>query len=363
MKIIHCADLHLDSKMETNFSREQAKERRYEILATFENMIGYALNNNVEVILIAGDMFDTPQNQQKTIKNRVIDSIRKTRSIDFLYLQGNHDNDDFFKKMENKPENLKLFSKEWMSYRYGDIVISGIEFDRDKYIDIYPELDLNEDDFNIVTLHGQISKYGSDKDAEIISLKNLENKYIDYLALGHIHKYEKERLDYRGIYCYPGCLEGRGFDEFGKKGFVVLDIKNGNLSTEFVSIASRTFHEIRVDVSVHSETSEIHNIIEKLLLGLSDDDIIKLIFEGEVLEDTDLDLVYIEEKLKSRYYFSKLSDETEIKIDYLKYENDISLKGEFIRNVKALDISERDKGKIIKMGINVIIGQEVIVWS
>lgn len=85
MKIIHCADLHLDSKMETNFSQEQAKQRRYEILNTFEIMIEYAVKNCIEVILIAGDMFDTPQNQQKTIKNRVIDAIRKANKIDFLY--------------------------------------------------------------------------------------------------------------------------------------------------------------------------------------------------------------------------------------------------------------------------------------
>jgi exonuclease SbcD len=54
----------------------------------------------------------------------------------------------------------------------------------------------------------------SSKDkTEVISLKELKNKAIDYLALGHIHSYKMEQLDSRGVYCYPGCLEGRGFDE------------------------------------------------------------------------------------------------------------------------------------------------------
>lgn len=359
MKIIHCADLHLDSKMETNFSRDQAKERRYEILDTFENMIHYALDNKVEVVLIAGDMFDTPQNQQKTIKDRVIDSIRRAKDIDFLYLQGNHDNDDFFKKMENKPENLKLFADEWTSYRYGDILISGVEFHGNKPMDIYSSLSLNENDFNIVSLHGQISKYGRDKDVEIINLTKLENKYIDYLALGHIHSYEKEKLDYRGIYAYSGCLEGRGFDEFGKKGFIVLDIKNGDLSTEFVSLAKRTFHELKIDISNHKEGLEIDKLVEERLETIPEEDIVKLIFQGEIFEDTEIDIDYIEQKLRNRYYFSKVSDETEIRIDYLSYERDISLKGEFIRTVKDLDLSEKEKGKIIKMGINAIVGKEV----
>lgn len=359
MKIIHCADLHLDSKMESNFSQEQAKERRYEILITFENMVEYAIENSVEVILIAGDMFDTPQNQQKTIKNRVLDTIRKAENVDFLYLQGNHDNDDFFKKMLDRPANLKLFEKEWSSYRYGDIVVSGIEFDEDEHSDIYSELSLNENSFNIVVLHGQISKFRAEKKSEIISLNELENKYIDYLALGHIHTYDKDKLDYRGIYCYSGCLEGRGFDECGEKGFLVLDIKNKNLSAEFISNSKRTFHQVRVDISEHTEAEDIIKSIENHIKDISEEDIIKLVLEGETLEETDIDADYIEQKLKSRFYFSKLQDETELKIDYSKYEKDISLKGEFIRKVKTLELSDIEKGKIIKMGIHAIVGKEV----
>lgn len=359
MKIIHCADLHLDSKMETNFSREKAKERRYEILETFENMIKYALIHQIQVILIAGDMFDTPQNQQKTIKNRVIDSIRSAKDIDFLYLQGNHDNDDFFKNMPNKPENLKLFGKEWASYRYGNIVISGIEFKEDQHIDIYSSLSLNENDFNIVTLHGQITKYQTEKNVGMINLTRLENQYIDYLALGHIHSYEKEKLDYRGIYCYPGCLEGRGFDEFGEKGFVVLTIENGSFSTEFVSLAKRTFHEVKVDLTNYSQGQNINKVIESHFKNIPEKDIVKLVLQGEVLEDIEIDMDYIEQKLSSKYYFSKINDATEIKIDYLQYEKDISLKGEFIRRVKSLDIPEKEKGKIIKIGIGALVNDEV----
>ena len=59
MKIIHCADLHLDSKMTSNLSKEQAKERKMEILRTYSRMIEYAKNNDVKAIIIAGDLFDT----------------------------------------------------------------------------------------------------------------------------------------------------------------------------------------------------------------------------------------------------------------------------------------------------------------
>ena len=42
MKLIHCADLHLDSRMEANLTKEQAKERRQELLGTFARMVAYA---------------------------------------------------------------------------------------------------------------------------------------------------------------------------------------------------------------------------------------------------------------------------------------------------------------------------------
>ena len=65
MKIIHCSDLHLDSKMKSNLDSKKAKERRNEILITYQNMVKYAVENNVKIIIIAGDMFDKKNITQK----------------------------------------------------------------------------------------------------------------------------------------------------------------------------------------------------------------------------------------------------------------------------------------------------------
>ena len=53
MKLIHCADLHLDSKMESNLGKEKAKERKGELLYTFERMINYAVENAVHTATAA----------------------------------------------------------------------------------------------------------------------------------------------------------------------------------------------------------------------------------------------------------------------------------------------------------------------
>lgn len=87
MKIIHCADLHLDSKMESNLDREAAGMRRDELLDTFERMVAYAAEQNVRVILIAGDLFDKP-NVRKTAKTHVIEQIKGASADRFLLYQG-----------------------------------------------------------------------------------------------------------------------------------------------------------------------------------------------------------------------------------------------------------------------------------
>ena len=88
MKIIHTSDLHLNSKMESSLTSEQAKQRKAELLRTFARMIDYANENSVEAIIIAGDMFDT-ETINKSTKEYVLDIIKKNSNITFLYLCGN----------------------------------------------------------------------------------------------------------------------------------------------------------------------------------------------------------------------------------------------------------------------------------
>ena len=60
------------------------------------------------------------------------------------------------------------------------------------------------------------------------------------------------------------------------------------------------------------------------------------------------------------YYFAKCYDETSLKIDIDDYMLDQSLKGEYVRQVMAdSTISDSDKTKIIRYGLQVLAGEEV----
>lgn len=362
MKIIHCADIHLDSVLTANLDREKAKERKEELLHTFTDMVEYANINGVSAIIIAGDLFDK-KNISVTARKCVYEAIASNKNMDFYYLLGNHDANSFIDNLEEKPENLKLFGDEWISYRLGsNICISGIEFNNTKSQNIYNSLVLNNDDINIVVLHGQESAYNSKDKTEVINLKELKGKSIDYLALGHIHSYKEAELDARGVYCYSGCLEGRGFDECGSRGFVMLDIdeEKKKIAREFIPFAKRTLYEVNVDVTGCENTLQAVEVAEDTLkdADINSKDLVKLVIKGEIEEEADISKEYIRQQFADRFYFLKVYVECRLKLDSKKYAMDKSLKGEFVRLIEEQDnLDDEQKNDILKCGLQLLSGR------
>ena len=158
--------------MSTHFTPTQARERQNELLATFGRMVDYANENNVNVILIAGDLLDTDSGNLRA-SEYVLSTIRANPSICFLYLVGNHDSNSLILAGDNLPKNLFTFGKKWRSYEFGNVVITGIEIGKNN--NIYNSLVLDPNKINIVTLHGQ-EITGQKKDGEVINIDALKGK-------------------------------------------------------------------------------------------------------------------------------------------------------------------------------------------
>jgi DNA repair exonuclease SbcCD nuclease subunit len=363
MKLIHCADLHLDSKMTANLDRESAKLRKAELLDTYARMIAYAESHAAEAILIAGDLFDT-KNISATAKNAVMGSIKSHPAITFYYLRGNHDNDNFLADIEELPDNLKLFGKDWTQYELagGSVALYGLELSKENSGSAYMKLQTNPAQFNIVTLHGQEAESTAKDKAEVIDLRALRGKGIDYLALGHIHGYKEERLDARGIYCYPGCLEGRGFDECGEHGFVVLTIDEASrrAETEFVPFAKRRLYEVEVDVTGLTTTAEMVQAAESRVAEerCTAADLVKFVLTGMVDVECEKDLAYFEARFRDSFFFVKAYDETKLRVEIADFMRDESLKGEFVRQVMAnKSLAEEEKNDVIRYGLQALAGE------
>lgn len=350
-KIIHCADIHLGSKIEARLPRDKAAERRREVRATFNRMLEYARREGVKVIILAGDVFDSDRPLKKD-KEFFYSAVKSFPDIDFLYLRGNHDCGETYTEY---PENLKTFSDKWTAYSYGGVDIYGLEINAGNALSMYSTLKCDPVRLNIAVLHGQIAERSG---ADRVNLKALKNREIDYLALGHIHSYASGKLDERGVYAYSGCLEGRGFDETGEKGFVLLTADK-KISAEFVPFARRKIEEVIADVTGAANSYEAYLKV-KPLIKCRKCDIVRVVLTGDIDFDDDSLTSDIENYLSRDYYFVSVKSHTGRKYNISDYEGDLTLKGEFIREVlKNPDFDDDEKKRIISLGVKALSGGEV----
>ena len=355
MKLIHCSDIHLDSPMDSRLPPEKARERSRELCRTFCRMIAYARENDVAAVLLCGDLFDTRQTCPATAAE-VLSAMREAEGVQFFCLRGNHDEGRPFAG-ELLPPNLHLFSAEWSYYRMGGVVIAGREPEGDGWDTMYEELELREEDTNLVMLHGQVS--GS-RGAEKISLPALQRLPIRYLALGHLHAYHCEELNPWGRWCYSGCLEGRGFDECGEHGFVLLDVQRDRIEPQLVPFASRQLHAVEVDVSSLDSYPGILAACSDACRNVPLRDLIKLTLRGACSPEIPLNAVRLEETLGERYYFLTVADETVPAAEEFGLSRDVSLKSAFTRRVMGCgELTGEEKQRILRFGLRALCGKDV----
>lgn len=347
MKFIHCADIHLGSKMESRFPKEKSDERKRELRAAFSRLAEYARAHGVRAVILAGDVFDGDRPLKKD-KEFFYSVVRNTPETDFLYLRGNHDTLESYTEYGLK--NLKIFSDEWTSYDYGGVIISGIEINERNALSMYSSLKLDGGRKNIVVLHGQLGNAGG---VCKVQLSRLRDKNIDYLALGHLHSFSDGKIDGRGQYAYAGCLEGRGFDELGLKGFVEIDADE-KITYKFVPACSRVFEEVTVDLSGESD---LYAACRKAQSAIKcrPADIVRVNLTGEVDFDGEGLESEVEKQLAHRYYFVSVKNSTTQGYGEESVES-ASLRGEFVRAVLRGDYSEEDKKAIISCGLKALRG-------
>ena len=312
-------------------------------------MVEYADKNAISVILMAGDIFDADSPEKKTDTYYFYDVIRTNPQIDFLYLRGNHD----FGRERTELPNLKYFSQSWTHYDYGEVSVYGLELSKENSNIAYSTLNAERSRKNIVMLHGQIG--------DEINILALRNKNIDYLALGHIHSYSSGEIDSRGTYAYSGCLEGRGFDETGEKGFIVVDTDGVTVIHSFIPFSEDIIYEESVDITELNSSIPVAQKIQNEI-KLKKNGIYRIKLVGETDLDTDSSAIAddLERTLSSYCKYLTVKAATSVRIDYSSYENDLSLKGEFVRSVCGdATLSEEEKKQVIAYGLNALLGKTV----
>jgi len=353
-KIIHTGDLHLDSAF-GGIPSEDAKARRASLREVFSKIIDIANSESVDVLILAGDVFDTNTIRPETA-SAVLHDLGRAKCRVFI-TPGNHDPLTPTSPYATLvfPENVHIFSTEKLSSVelpelslriFGAAYTSEICDDR-----ILEGFRVPDDDFaNILILHSNLNADGYAP----VSSTELAESGADYAALAHIHK-PTEIMNSGGVhYAYCGCPESRDFGESYDTAIYIGEVSKGR-----VDLARRKVSDVS-----HKWLSLDFGEIGSLLSSAPScaQEFLRLTVTGEC-EKLDTDALVAE--LSVRYKEVEIIDRTQKPRNIWEGIEDEGLRGLFLRKMKlALDsaASDEEREKITlatRFGIDAIENREI----
>ena len=347
MKIIHTADIHLDSPLTQASNRQK---RRLELLQSLSNLSEYANNNGVSAIIVAGDLFDDQFATAKTVQG--VADIVASSSATWFVLRGNHaqgygNGTNPYDKLQQVCPQIKFFGDNWQTYTLDGVNICGRELGANDNA-MWAQLSLPQEGYNILVLHGDVDddQYG------LIDKNAIAQSGAHYVALGHRHAFAEHKFG-KVVGAYCGVLEPRGFDESAQTGFVLIDTNTRTLS--FVPQAIRTVQTVTVDVTgIQSEIA-----LQNTLLGATSQvmahNYLNLVVVGSILPE--LSVQNATEILKGRFFALRVEDKTQTSFDIAEIAKEVSLRGEFVR--KALQLPADQQAEVLKLGLALLNGGDL----
>lgn len=329
VRFLHISDIHLG----TNQYNSPDETRKKDFFFSFLDVIKkHAIDEQVDFVIITGDLFDKSKIDPKTLNHAIVVlSKLKQNNIPTFVIEGNHDTQigqdsiswlqflgehgyihfmrpDFEdgKTVFNSLEKNSSEGKNYCGYfDFNDNVrIVGTQWFGSNTTNVIPEItealnDLGDYPYTIMMLHagleGFLAGYGTLTKSAVAPLKDC----VNYLALGHIHKYYS--LD-DWIFS-PGSLEVCSFPEyFDPHGAILVEIDEDN-NTKFKLIEDykkRTFLRLKVDISDCSSSDKafqkITDCISKYSGKKLDKPMVELTIDGTIgFKRSDLNIEKIKE--------------------------------------------------------------------
>lgn len=322
IKIIHTADIHFDTAFSGLSGIDKASVRRQDLRRTFSKIISLA--DRGDMLFISGDLFDG-----KHVSRTTLDFLKKEFAkiphVKVFIAAGNHDCFDAQSVYTrfNFGENVHVFSTEAECVETEQADVYGISFKAaNEHRELLSEISIkNPDKINLLVMHGNLAGEGYNP----IKPAELENCGMDYVALGHIHLSNGVERRGKCTFAYPGCPEGRGFDETGEKGVLALTVSKNHIKSDFIPTCERMYLEIPVDVSGIDGTEEIIGRIKEQLTGAEHIYRIRLTGESQFPIDTEI------LKHSVEAFDVSVVDETTPAVDVEGLSEEFTLKGLFAK--------------------------------
>lgn len=256
-RFIHTADLHLDSPLRSLALRDPdlAGLIAGATRMALRNIIDLCLSEQVDALLVSGDLYDGSQTSMKTARFLAAELARlDDAGIRAFIIRGNHDAESRITRELTLPPCVHLFDGragvELLEAGPLRIALHGLSFREPKA----PESLLPKyrapvgDAVNIGLMHTSLNGAEGHDPYAPCSLSDLHASGFDYWALGHIHK----RAVYRGDACVvmPGIPQGRDIGEVDGGSVTLVTVDDGGaLHLEERGVALASFCPLNVDVT------------------------------------------------------------------------------------------------------------------
>ena len=241
IKILHSGDWHLDSPLQGR-SPEQASSLRRELLKIPGKLAALCKEENCDLVLLSGDLFDGAYTQAtfREVRDALADM-----GVPVFISPGNHDyiSPDSPYEKEIWPENVHIFKNQQVQW----VDLSGLRV----YGAGFQSMDcpallgsLQAEGYAIGVFHGDPTQANSPYNP--VTKAQVAASNLKYLALGHVHKGDHF---YAGdtLCAWPGCPMGRGWDEEGEKGALIVTLDE-DTQLKFVPLGMPQFFDLTVDV-------------------------------------------------------------------------------------------------------------------
>jgi DNA repair exonuclease SbcCD nuclease subunit len=280
MRILHCSDIHLGRRI-VGASGEFSEIRYNDYFKAFEYIVDYAINNNIDVFVIAGDLFDKKEISPDILSRTEKILLKlKTANIHTFVIEGNHDNikagkehESWIGYLESKSIAQRLtyitYSENNFEFKFeqiDNVRFYGLGYPGyfvDKLIENFAEhIEKSDDYINYLIIHTALLNtdimHGTVKHESIMKL---EGK-VDYIAGGHFHGHSSYPKN-NPFFFVPGSPEMWDFAEYKqKKGFIIFDtILN---TKEFIETFNRTKQVLEIEINSSDLTSAESELLNNL---------------------------------------------------------------------------------------------------
>lgn len=323
MRILHAADLHLDSPL-SSLPAPQAAQRRRELRDLPRRLVQFAQAEGVDVVLLPGDLLDAQRFHPQSVQ-ALTQALGELSTPVFL-APGNHDPFTHQSPYATAPwpDNVHIFSTpemEAVELPTLNAVIHGCAFTaphrEDSPLTGYtvPQ----DGRLHLLCVHGEVAPMGR---YAPIAPGQLGATGAHYAALGHVHRCSGLQREGNTFWAYPGCPEGRGFDEAGEKGCLIVDVTHQGTTAKFAPLCCRQYRTQEVDISTLYQT----------LAGLEySDDLVRLTLTGEA--ETVPPLSSIAQQAAPHFFYVEVTDATTLPQRLWQRAGEDSLTGLFLRTM------------------------------